>query len=136
MFRGERAFWILGKSLPAAWIAREWEIGDAPVSFFRCRSLGTPGQRQRNKKRRESGTSKLPPVPRRGQGFAWNPTGNPTANAFFLLDRARPVLFLPLQKENGGWNASGIPAYSISSLMRSSIFKSFSRHTEAAMLGS
>ena len=80
--RGERACRIPGKSLPAAWIAREWEIGDVPVSFFRCRFLGAPGQRQRNKKRRVSGRSKPTRSPRRGQRLSGLLPSPPPRNIF------------------------------------------------------
>ena len=38
-----------------------------------------------------------PRNPRRGQRLSWNPKRSLTAKAFFLLDRARPVLFLGRQ---------------------------------------
>ena len=48
-----------------------------------------------------------PPAPRRGQRLSWNPTDNPTARRFFLLDRARPVLFLARPKRE--WGAHILP---------------------------
>ena len=51
-------------------------------------------ERKWKKKQGVSQTSHPPPAPRRGQKLSWNPTDNPTARRFFLLDRARPVLFL------------------------------------------
>ena len=64
-------------------------------------------ERQRKEQQGVSQTSTPPRNPRRGQRLSWNPKRSLTAKAFFLLDRARPVLFLGRQKENGGCIPAG-----------------------------
>ena len=91
-------------------MAREWEIGDAPVSFFRCRSPGAPGQRKRKSTQGVSQTSKPPRDLRRGQ----RPTGllpyPLTAKHFFFSTVHGAFSFLMSQKENAGCIPPAKPA--------------------------
>ena len=61
-----------------------------------------PGERQRKSAQRVSGNSKPTHYPRRGQRFSGLLPYSLTAWRFFLLDRARPVLFLARPKREWG----------------------------------
>ena len=125
-FRDERAFWVPGKSLPAAWVAREFGgPGHPALLFSKVASAGPGGQ-----------AFQLPPAltagvytrgrPIRGTSPAragrWcrfggtsleqplylselAPCAQVPRQRFFSWTAPPPVLFLPPQKENGGWNS-------------------------------
>ena len=126
-FRGERACLIPGKSLPAAWIARGWEVWDTPCAAFRLRSkvasAGLEGQaflQPPATTTRVCTRGKLIQRTRTARASRWvqnwwqsartAPVLKPTcalrkfgAKRFFSWTAPPPVLFLTRQKENGGW---------------------------------
>ena len=82
----------------------------APVVAGGGRKACLPSPADATLEKRRSGYPGAPKPtrnPRRGQRLSWNQTRSLTAKAFFLLDRARPVLFLGHQKENGGCIPAG-----------------------------
>ena len=137
------------------------EVWDTPCVDFRLRWPGAPGERQRKKEIGASPISHSCAIHAAGFVFPDVHRTFPPRGVLFFWTVHGPFSFRQDRKENGGcippakpafsapkrrappaggreWggNDAGIPAHSISSLMRSSSFKSFSRHTEAAVLGS